>query len=162
MDAASLRILEAEIQAQLDKIEQIYLELEDRASQIRPNTPAQIESTAYQLHNLYSAIEDLLKIVAGAFENNVADLSRWHTELLRRMSLEIQGIRPALLSEKSGELLNELRAFRHLFRHAYGRRLDFDRVKENLAIARQLHPLLPKDVDTFLRSLQSSTKEEEL
>ncbi len=153
MDAASLKVLKAEVEDQLDKIEQVYAELEDRASQMYPHTPSQIESTAYQLHNLYNAIEDLLKIVASAFENSVTDLSRWHTELLHRMTLEIEGIRPALLSTESADLLNELRAFRHFFRHAYGIRLDFDRVERNLDTARQLRSLLPRDATCFLQQL---------
>jgi uncharacterized protein YutE (UPF0331/DUF86 family) len=132
MDAVSLKVLQAEIEAQLEEIKQVYVEVEDRANQMAPNSPAQIESTAYQLHNLYNAVEDLFKIVASAFENSVADLSRWHTELLRRMTLEIQGVRPALLSTESADLLNKLRAFRHFFRHAYGVRLESDRVDQNL------------------------------
>lgn len=153
MEPVSLKVLQAEVEAQLKKIEQVYAELEDRAGQMRPDTPGQIESTAYQLHNLYSAIEDLLKIVAKAFENSITDLSRWHTELLRRMTLDIQGVRPALLSTESADLLNELRAFRHFFRHTYSVRLDFRRVEQNLLIARQVRPLLPRDVIAFLGSL---------
>jgi hypothetical protein len=150
MDAVRLKLLQAELEAQLDEIEQVYVELEDRAAQMNPNAPGYIESTGYQLHNLYNAIEDLFKIVANAFENSVTDLSRWHTELLRRMALDIQGIRPALLSTESAELLNELRAFRHLFRHAYRVRLDSSRVEQNLARARKLRSLLPRDVTYFL------------
>ena len=86
MDAIRLRVLEAEIEAQLARIDQVYAGLDDRAGEMRPETEAVIESTAYQLHNLYNAVEDLLKIAATAFENSVADLSRWHTELLDRMS----------------------------------------------------------------------------
>lgn len=152
MDRASLKLLEAEIQAQLDKIEYVYGELEDRADQIN-NGLSYVESAAYQLHNLYSAVEDLFKIVAGAFENSIADLSRWHTELLRRMTLTIDGIRPALISKKSAEHLNELRAFRHLFRHAYITRLESRKVEENIEHARLLRPLLLKDVQTFLHNL---------
>jgi uncharacterized protein YutE (UPF0331/DUF86 family) len=151
MDAARLKVLQAELEAQLEKLEQVYVELEDRAAQMNPNAPGYIESTGYQLHNLYNAVEDLFKIVANAFENSVTDLSRWHTELLRRMALDIQGIRPALLSTESAELLNELRAFRHLFRHAYGVQLDASRVEQNLARARKLRSLLPRDVTHFLK-----------
>jgi hypothetical protein len=146
MDAVSLNVLKAELEAQLEKIDQVYSELEDRAGQMRPDALALIESTAYQLHNLYSAIEALFKIVANAFENSVTDRSRWHTELLRRMTLEIQGVRPALLSSESVELLDELRAFRHFFRHAFGIRLRSSRVEEDVIIARQLQPLLRYEV----------------
>jgi hypothetical protein len=150
MDAVRLKVLQAEVEAQLEKIERVYEALEDRAGQMHPDHPGSIESTAYQLHNLYGAAEDLFKIVASAFENSVTDLSRWHTELLHRMTLEIQGVRPALLSTESAELFDELRAFRHFFRHAYMRQLDFSPVEQNLTRARQLRSLLPRDVVQFL------------
>lgn len=153
MDPVKLKILEAEVKAQLASIRQVYAELEDRAGQMRPETPAPIESTAYQLHNLYSAVEDLFKVVAGAFENSVTDLSQWHTELLRRMTLEIPGVRPALLSQETADLLNELRAFRHFFRHAYGQSLDLARVEQNIRVARKVEPLLVHNVSQFLASL---------
>lgn len=153
MDPVKLKILEAEVKAQLANIRQVYVQLEDRAGQMRPETPALIESTAYQLHNLYSAVEDLFKIIAGAFENSVTDLSQWHTELLRRMTLDVPGVRPALLSQESADLLNELRAFRHFFRHAYGQSLDLVRVEQNIRIARQVEPVLARDVSRFLASL---------
>jgi len=42
--------------------------------------------------------------------------------------LNIEGVRPALLSEKSFRHLDELRGFRHAFRHAYSYGLDGERV----------------------------------
>lgn len=159
MDSIKLRLLEAEIKAQLEKIERVYLELEDRAGQMQPELPTPIESTAYQLHNLYNAVEDLFKVVANAFENHVTDLSQWHTELLRRMSLKISGVRPALLSQETADQLNELRAFRHFFRHAYNIRLDFRRVEQNLEVAQNVRPLLRRDVTAFLQALGLSGEE---
>jgi uncharacterized protein YutE (UPF0331/DUF86 family) len=159
MDRASLKVLEAEIKDQLEKIDQVYDELEDRAARIQSGGLGYIESTAYQLHNLYNAIEDLFKIVAGAFENNVTDLSRWHTELLRRMTLTIEGIRPALISKESAGYLDELRAFRHVFRHAYNIHLDPRKIEENVKKARLVRPLLPRDIQTFLHALGISDDE---
>ena len=131
--------------------------LEDRAAaQMRPETYALIESAAYQLHNLFNAIEDLLKIVANAFENSIADLSRRHTELLDRMTLDIKGIRPSLLSAECASYLHELRAFRHFFRHAYTVPIDYGRVQQQLANVQQIRPLLRRDVAMFLASLKPS------
>jgi hypothetical protein len=156
MDAVRLRVLEAEIEAQLAKIEQVYTELDDRAGQMLPEIEAVIESVAYQLHNLYNAIEDLLKLVATAFENSVVDLSRWHTELLDRMTLQIKGLRPPLISAECAAPLHELRAFRHFFRHSYGAPINYDRVLQNVVKARLIRPLLWRDVEAFLSSLKPS------
>lgn len=83
---------------------------------------------AYYLHNLYSAVEDLFEEVASTFENRVGDTGMYHRELLQRMSIEVPTIRPRLLSPQSTALLDELRAFRHVFRHSYTYGLDPDRI----------------------------------
>lgn len=155
MDKLRLALLLAEVQEQQEKINQMYLLVEARAAYMRANSPAYVESTAYQLHNLYNAIEYLMEIVAKAFENSVTDLSRWHTQLLDRMGLQIDGIRPALFSEEVIGLLHELRAFRHFFRHAYGIPLDYVRVEQVLFEARELQPLLKQDIQVFVETLKS-------
>ena len=82
-------------------------------------TKEKVSHLGYMLHNVYGAMEDLFQEVARTFENRVEDPQRYHRELLKRMALEIPGVRPALLSSPSHSLLNELRGFRHVFRHAY-------------------------------------------
>jgi len=150
MDPIQLKVLRAEMQAQWKAIEDVYDQVEARAAGLRPKDPASLESLAYQLHNLYSAVEDHFKIVTAAFENHVVHLSRWHTDLLGRMRLEIEGVRPALVSAELVPLLDELGAFRHFFRHAYGRRLQDSRVQALLAEAREARPLLKADLEQFL------------
>jgi len=156
VDAVRRSLLEARVRSQWDIIEQVYATVEKRAAALRPDEPALLEGLAYQLHNLYNAVEDLLKVVADVFENSLRDLPRWHTELLERMRLEIEGIRPALLSPELYSLLDELRSFRHFFRHAYGRRLREERVLEVLRRAREAHPLLKRDLEHFLNRLGAS------
>ena len=153
MDRVMLRALEAEIKAQMTKIDQVYETLQERAAAMEDKGPAYVESAAYQLHNLYGAVEELLQIVAKAFENHVTDMSRWHTALLHRMTLEIRDTRPALLSAETAALLQEMRSFRHFFRHAYGVTLYPSRVAENVERARQLRPLLQKDIALFMQKL---------
>ena len=88
-----------------------------------------MESIGYWLHNLYSAYEDLFKLVASFWENSIHNHSRYHRELLTRMRLDIPEVRPALIrQEKNFKNLDELRGFRHVFRHAYSYGLDDERV----------------------------------
>lgn len=107
---------------------------------------------AYQIHNLYGAFEQLFEEVARAFENQV-DPSRYDTDLLRRMTLQIEGIRPALLSEGAATMLDELRRFRHLFRHAYGIDLDPIRVADIAARIPNLRERFTNDTEAFLSQL---------
>lgn len=92
----------------------------------------------YTIHNIYGTIEGYCLRVAKFFENDVATLS-WHRELLQRMRLDIENVRPALLDEGTVALVDELRGFRHVFRHLYARALDPERVE---FVQRKVEPAL--------------------
>jgi hypothetical protein len=93
-----LNLLKTLLSAQQREIEGIYAKIAQRRG---GKTPAHLESLAYQLHNLYCAFEDLFKQVADFFENTLEDPTRYHRELLWRMKIPIEGVRPALLSEEA-------------------------------------------------------------
>lgn len=154
MDKNTLIVLTADLTAQMAVVKSISLLLEERAIGLRTDDPVRLESVAYQLHNFYNAIEDLLKLVASHFENQISDTARWHSVLLQRMSQEIPGIRPVVISQESYLLLNSLRGFRHFFRHAYGVPIDYEQLQINLNKARQLYPNLEKDLNQFFAQLQ--------
>lgn len=149
MGRDDLIVLKADIVSQMTYVKAVVDKLEERAQGLQANDAVRMESVAYQIHNLYSAVEDLLKLVAAHFENNLADPARWHTELLYRMTREIAGVRPALLSEETFLLLNGLRSFRHFFRHAYNIPIEYVQLQINLDKARRLYPLLARDVTDF-------------
>jgi len=155
MDPEKLTLLKAEIQSQAAVIESIYAKLDERG---RGKTRAALESVGYQLHNLYCAFEDLFKMVAHAFENQIEDKSQYHMELLRRMSISIQGVRPALFSHESYLLLDNLRSFRHFFRHAYSYELDPRKVSIVMQDAGKLRSRYRKDIQAFLRDLTEGRK----
>jgi len=91
-------------------------------------TMERMVTLGYYMHNLYSAMEDLFEEIASVFENRIDSSGAYHRELVRRMAIEVPTIRPRVLSEPSATLIDELRAFRHVFRHSYGYSLDSERV----------------------------------
>lgn len=150
MDKERLTLLKTDIELQIREIENIYTKLEGRR---RTKGIVGTESMAYQLHNLYCAFEDLFKIVANAFENHIRDGSKYHTELLKRMTISIEGIRPPVLSQESYLLLDNLRSFRHLFRHAYSYELDARKVRIVMEDVVKLKAIYRKEINTFLNNL---------
>ncbi|RDV81206.1 hypothetical protein [Ammonifex thiophilus] len=98
---------------------EIINELMGKIQKADTSTEERTIALGYLLHNLYCALEDLFREVADTFENKIEDPSRYHRELLKRMALEVPKIRPRLLSRESHQLLEELRGFRHVFRHSY-------------------------------------------
>lgn len=153
MERIEYNLLKAELGAQVKEIEKIFLEIEDRRRGAR-RSKAKLESLAYKLHNLYCAFEDLFKIVARHFENQVEDIARYHKELLKRMALSIDGVRPALLSEDVLNSLDDLRAFRHYFRHAYSYELRYERLKPVLEAALKLREAYREDIERFLKEIE--------
>ncbi len=152
MDEARWALLKAALDAQRQEIARVFAKIQERQAHL--DDPVYLESVGYQLHNLYSAFEDLCKIVAEFFENRIAERAGYHRELLWRMKIPIEGVRPALLSEESYRLLDNLRAFRHFFRHAYEAELDPKRVALVIEDALKLKDIYTQEIERFLEQLR--------
>ena len=148
MDDARIAVLKAEVDSRMREIETIYERIEERRARFS-ETAEGIDSMAYQIHNLYSAFEQLFETVVHFFENRIEE-QRYHVDLLRRMRLEIEGIRPVLVSDEAYILLDELRRFRHFFRHAYTADLKPENLVDLLSKAERLRPVHRRDVVEFL------------
>lgn len=82
----------------------------------------------YTIQNIYNALESYFLRISRFFENDLPP-STWHRELVERMTIEIEGLRPRLLDSSLAQDIHELRAFRHVFRNIYGTRLDPERTR---------------------------------
>ena len=153
MDDRWLALLRQDLQDRWEIIDRVFAKIADRGVGASPSA-VQVEALAYQLHNLYGACEQLFELIARAFENQI-DGPTYHVDLLRRMKAEIVGVRPAFLSEGLATALNELRGFRHFFRHAYDAELDADRITALAATAMALRQDLREAMDRFLVRLRS-------
>ncbi|MBE9237557.1 hypothetical protein IQ227_16380 [Anabaena aphanizomenioides LEGE 00250] len=157
MEKNTLIIFQTDVKYQLVVITAINQKLVQRSENLTSDNPVLLESIAYQIHNLYGATEELLKIVASYFENyfenNITDTAQWHSALLRRMSQNIPEVRPFLISGSTYEILNSLRGFRHFFRHAYGVEIEYEQLKINLFKALALLPSLENDIDIFMEKI---------
>ncbi|RME66254.1 MAG: hypothetical protein D6778_05035, partial [Nitrospirae bacterium] len=147
----------AELEAQFQEIMKLHETVEGKYEKLKKERDNEdlIDSLAYKLHNLYTAYEDLFKIIAYYFENQIEDPRRYHTMLLKRMTLEIEGVRPFLLSQDTFRILNELRAFRHFFRHAYGYEIEGQRVMALAEKTLALKNLFTKDYRGFLQKIKN-------
>ena len=145
----------AEFDYQIEQILKVYSILEEKKVVFdkEPVAREMVESTGYWLHNLYSAFEDLFKLTAGFWENNVNIDGDFHINLLKRMLVHIEQVRPALISEESYRFLNELRGFRHVFRHAYSFGMDDERVSFLLFRVLKRKELLIQDLKKFRKAI---------
>ena len=155
MDSEKLVIFKVDVQAQLNLIKKVDERLNERSAYLPSEDVILLESIAYQIHNLYGAVEDLLKVIAEYFENNISNSGQWHSILLQRMTMNIPEIRPAVLNSETYSLLNGLRGFRHFFRHAYGANIEYEQLKHNLDKALKIVPCLESDLNRFLSQLET-------
>ena len=147
MDAISLRTLREEM---LDDCRVARDAYEKAKARFERGGDVGYESCGHQLCRMYNAIEQMLLRVARMFENTVEDRRGWHTALVRRLSLEIKGVRPALLPADLKLPLQELRAFRHVFVHAYDLEIDPERLRLVLNYAGRIADRLSDLVETFI------------
>ncbi len=147
MDQLELQTLAAELNADRE-IAIAAFELAVR--RFDDGSPAGFDSAAHHLSRCYNVIEQMALRVAKAFENTIDDEKGWHTELMRRVSIRIPGVRPALFSEAVRQPLQELKAFRHVFVHAYDLQVDPERLALVLKHGGRMVEVLPGLVASFL------------
>lgn len=157
-------VIEARIKKELDNIKQLEDELSKynlfpkiTASSIggfalTDNAVCRI--TGSILHDYYVVFENIFKVIAARIDKTVLSGDQWHKELLEQMTLEISGVRPLLISPETAKKLDQLRAFRHLFRNVYGFNLSPEKIKELLSQLPKLSLLFKHDISLFMEKMR--------
>jgi uncharacterized protein YutE (UPF0331/DUF86 family) len=151
-------LLEADIRDELHRLDQLsreYGKISDLFS--RPDSEVSFFDKAavgYFLHSFYNGCENIFQQIARFFENDISRNS-WHRDLLKRMKLEIPGYRPRCIDEELYLLLNEYRAFRHVFRHSYSFQLDWEREKAIAEKFPRVWKELRRQVEDFLEQVRA-------
>ena len=109
--------------------------------------PGSLAQAAVALHHGYGAVESVLERVARSVEGGLPTGRDRHVALLESMALEIEGVRPRVLSPESLRLLRGLLAFGHFFRHAYDVSLEGPRLDALRADALALRGHVERDLD---------------
>jgi predicted nucleotidyltransferase len=97
-------------------------------------TPSQfaLNALASYLHRFYTGCERMLGRIAITVDGSLPSGAFSHANLLAQMARELPGIRPAVLHETLWLRLQDYLAFRHFFRHAYGYRLEWAKLRPSV------------------------------
>jgi hypothetical protein len=114
-----------------------------------PADPAALALEAWAVHGWYTALESLLERVARQLDSEVPTGDRWHRELLAQATVEVPGVRPAVVPAELRADLEELLAARHFLRHAYGLELDPAKLASQAARLRAVAVPLERSLDAF-------------
>ena len=147
------RELIALIRAHQRRLEAVYRSMEnalDGEIVQLGKTPISALIVAGLLENYYTCLETIFLRISQSFDNNL-DAARRHNDLLQKMTLEIDGVRTAAVSEETFSPLFELLKFRHFKRYYFELEYDWDRLDVLVTKLRQVHPLVTRDLERFVR-----------
>jgi len=95
------------------------------------------------------------------WDRQAVALGEWQANLIEHMSLNIEGVRPAVLSRELALRIDELRSFRHVFRNIYQSELDPKRVQfvqqqidSTVAAFKSAHEVFVRKVRTIAAQLK--------
>ena len=157
MDRIGLEILHQELLADARVLQESSMAARARLSQ---TVTGSTESCGYQLNRFYNNLERGFERICESFENHFEKRGDYHEKLIMRMTLSLQGIRPAFLGVETVGSLRELKGFRHVFRHAYDLTLVADRLESLVKYAEELAVGQPARIETFIREVQINLGED--
>lgn len=100
------------------------------------------------LENYYTCAETIFLRISQYFENSLGP-ARWYADLLQKMTLDIEGVRPRAVAPQDEPALRELLRFRHFKRNYFDLDYDWDRIDFLVKKVRQVHPGLERSLDRF-------------
>lgn len=102
------------------------------------------------LHDFYNGVEAVFRRIAHELNGGLPVGQDWHKQLLIDMGLDIEGVRPAVISNKLAAKLHNYLGFRHVFRNIYGFFLDAERVKALAWELPEVSKALEKEISHFI------------
>jgi hypothetical protein len=100
---------------------------------------------------IYTGLESVLDAIGNEIDEYTPRGDASHADLVDGMALALNGVRPAVLSEATRELMHGARKFRHVVRHKYALELKQTDVAKNFRLAKKLVPAFEKDYRRFVR-----------
>ncbi len=114
-----------------------------------------LDSVALNLHGFYSGLERIFKRIASSVDNFVPSGSNWHQELLDQISIEVQGVRPPVISIELKDKLEEYRGFRHVVRNVYTYHLNPEKIKGLIEGVQAVKKKVETELNEFAKFLQT-------
>lgn len=142
---AFARRLAAEIEHELERLEKLREEL---TTAPRDDDTFTLRARGSVLHDFYGGIERVFVRIAEELNGGVPQGEQWHRQIITDMSIEIPGVRPAVIDADLAEALGDYLRFRHVFRNVYGSLLQAARM-------RPLEDRLPNVLAAFLTQIRA-------
>lgn len=147
-DELFLKRIKAELLSELDQISKLMDEYGDFVSKYSEHMDVYLlRVQASFMADFYMGVEKIFKLIVEELNGGTPRGEGWHKRLLHTMSLEVKGIRPAVISNELYQDLLKFLGFRHVVRQAYGFQLDVRKLEE-------LEKIFQRTWKTFLREIK--------
>ena len=159
MNGNHFKLLKAEINAELKNLDHLIDELRHGQAYFGEDH-SYFELRAYGsiLHDFYSGLEKIFERIASSLDGDMPMGHDWHIQLLNRMGIEIETIRPKVISTQLQKELHEYMRFRHLFRKVYGFELKWDKMQPLIYDLPELLTRIKKELSSFINFLDEMYK----
>ncbi len=127
--------LKADIDREVHNLERLTREMDEILGGAPEGSAVKVRAAGSVLHDFYTGVEKIFRRIAARIDQDLPTGEDWHIQLLQRMVVPVEGIRPRVIDEKLEIDLEEYLRFRHLFRNIYGFELKWERCQplvENL------------------------------
>ncbi|MGO9314023.1 MAG: hypothetical protein ACLQBD_03930 [Syntrophobacteraceae bacterium] len=146
------------IAGELDEVQRVTRNIQkDWQNFLRTADDGYLKATAFDLHSFYTGLERVFKLIAEILDGRLPVGEGWHKLLINQMALEIQGVRPAVISEATLELLDEYLRFRHLVRNVYSFNLLPEKVQSLVERLPTALDQVTQDVSAFVNLFLAQT-----
>jgi len=108
-----------------------------------------LDSVALNLHGFYAGIERIFELIAKRIDDSLPSGENWHRELLKQMTIDINKVRPAVISKSTYEYLNNYRGFRHIVRNVYTFNLSVPKLQVLIEQLQATYSSFKNDIEAF-------------
>jgi hypothetical protein len=146
-------ILAQEVRNELGNIERVVdhtLQVWDRGQAAPADQDVYIEAIALNLQSFYTGLERIFQLIAERLDQELPSGEHWHTDLLARVSLDLPGLRPPVITTTTQNLLDDYRSFRHRIRNIYTYHIEPKKVEALVIKLPEMYASVRADMDRFL------------
>lgn len=119
------------------------------------NIDSHIKAIAGSLHSIYTGYESIIERIVRALDGETPLGKDYHLKLLRRAITEIPHCRPSIITRETFIILDELRTYRHKFRHIYIYMISPSRIIELAEQGIKSFEFFNRDIEEFKEFLRS-------
>ena len=142
----------AEIEKELENIDKLKEELNNAVREKNKFNNRRLLGSI--LHDFYNCCERIFKRIAIDINGSFGYSETWHKELLYKMTIEIKGIRPQVISEELAAELDDYLSFRHVFRNIYGFELKGERLDRLVNKFNKVSNKFKNEIRNFLKQIR--------